>query len=46
MAEENIGFEIFTAAIVKNPVLCVVTPCNLEGTYRRFGGTYYINLQS
>jgi hypothetical protein len=26
--------------------LCVVTPCDLIGSYRRFKGTYHLHLQS
>jgi hypothetical protein len=41
-----VGFEVFTTVTLENTVLWDMTPCSLVEVYRRFGGTYFLYLQS
>jgi hypothetical protein len=36
---ENVGFEVFTAVVMKSIIFWDVTPCSLLSYNRRFGGT-------
>jgi hypothetical protein len=38
--------DVLTAVTIKNVVFWVVTSSDLIKVYRRFGGTYYLHLQS
>jgi hypothetical protein len=39
---ENVGFEVLTAVIMKNAIFCDVTPCNMGELDRRCRGTYFL----
>jgi hypothetical protein len=41
----HVGFEVFTAVVMKSIIFWDVTPCSLLRCNRRFGGTYRIHLQ-
>jgi hypothetical protein len=41
----RVGFEVFTAVIMKTIIFWDVTPCSLLRCNRRFGGTYRLHLQ-
>jgi hypothetical protein len=40
-----VGFEVFTAVVMKSTIFWDVTPCCLLSCNRRFGGTYRLHLQ-
>jgi hypothetical protein len=40
-----IGFEVFTAVVMKSIVFWDMTPCSPLSCNRRFGGTYRLHLQ-
>jgi hypothetical protein len=40
-----LGFEVFTAVVMKSIIFWDVTPCSLLRYNRRFGGTYRLHLQ-
>jgi hypothetical protein len=40
-----VGFEVFTAVVMKTIIFWDVTPCSLLRCKRRFGGTYRLHLQ-
>jgi hypothetical protein len=40
-----LGFEAFTAVVMKSIIFWDVTPCSLLSCNRRFGGTYRLHLQ-
>jgi hypothetical protein len=39
-----VGFEVFTAVVMKRIIFWDVTPCSLLSCNRRFGGTYRLHL--
>jgi hypothetical protein len=41
----TLGFEVFTAVVMKGIIFWDVTPCSLLSCNRRFGGTYRLHLQ-
>jgi hypothetical protein len=41
----DVGFEVFTAVVMKSIIFWVVTPCSLLRCNRRSGGTYRLHLQ-
>jgi hypothetical protein len=41
----NIGFEVFTAVVLKSIFFWDMTPCSLQSCTRRFRGTYRLHLQ-
>jgi hypothetical protein len=41
----DVGFEVFTAVVMKSIIFWDMTPCSLLGFNRRFGGTYRLQLQ-
>jgi hypothetical protein len=40
-----VGFEVFTAVVLKSIFFCDMTPCSALSGTRRFGGTYRLHLQ-
>jgi hypothetical protein len=42
---ERVGFEVFTAVVMKSIIFWDMTPCSLLSCTRRFGGTYRLHLQ-
>jgi hypothetical protein len=40
-----VGFEVFTAVVMKSIIFWDVTPCSLLSCNRRIGGTYRLHLQ-
>jgi hypothetical protein len=40
-----VGFEVFTAVVMKSIIFCDMTPCSPLSFNRRFGGTYRLHLQ-
>jgi hypothetical protein len=40
-----VGFEVFTAVVMKSIVFWDMTPCSPLSVNRRFGGTYRLHLQ-
>jgi hypothetical protein len=40
-----VGFEVFTAVVMKSIIFWDMTPCSLLSVNRRFGGTYRLHLQ-
>jgi hypothetical protein len=40
----NIGFEVFTAVVIKSNIFWDITPCGPLKVNRRFGGTYRLHL--
>jgi hypothetical protein len=40
-----VGFEVFTAVVMKSIVFWDMMPCSPLSFNRRFGGTYHLNLQ-
>jgi hypothetical protein len=40
-----VGFEVFTALVMKSTIFWDITPCNPLKVNRRFGGTYCLHLQ-
>jgi hypothetical protein len=42
---EDVGFEVFTAVVMKSIVFWDMTPCSPLSCTRRFGGTYRLHLQ-
>jgi hypothetical protein len=43
--ENNVGFEVFTAVVMKGIIFWDMTPCSLLSANRRLGGTYRLHLQ-
>jgi hypothetical protein len=41
----DVGFEVFTAAVMKSIIFWDMTPCSPLSFNRRFGGTYRLHLQ-
>jgi hypothetical protein len=41
----SIGFEVFTAVVMKNTIFRDITSCSPLNVNRRFGGTYRLHLQ-
>jgi hypothetical protein len=41
----SVGFEVFTAVVMKSIIFWDMTPCSLLSFNRRFGGTYRLHLQ-
>jgi hypothetical protein len=41
----NVGFEVFTAVVMKSIIFWDMTPCSPFSCTRRFGGTYRLHLQ-
>jgi hypothetical protein len=41
----SVGFEVFTAVVMKSIIFWDVTPCSLLSCNRHFGGTYLLHLQ-
>jgi hypothetical protein len=39
-----VGFEVFTAVVMKSIIFCDMTPCNPSKFIRRFGGIYRLIL--
>jgi hypothetical protein len=39
-SQSYVGFEVFTAVVMKNIIFWDVTPCSPLSFNRRFGGTY------
>jgi hypothetical protein len=39
-----VGFEVFTAVVMKSTIFRDMTPCSLLSCNRRFGGTYCLHL--
>jgi hypothetical protein len=42
---EFVGFEVFTAVVMKSIIFCDMTPCSPLSSNRRFGGTWRLHLQ-
>jgi hypothetical protein len=40
-----VGFEVFTAVVMKSIIFWDMTPCSPLSVNRRFGGTYRLHLQ-
>jgi hypothetical protein len=40
-----VGFEVFTAVVMKSIILWDMRPCSPLSSNRRFGGTYRLHLQ-
>jgi hypothetical protein len=40
-----VGFEVFTAMVMKSIIFWDMTPCNPLSCTRRFGGMYHLHLQ-
>jgi hypothetical protein len=40
-----VGFEVFTAVVMKGIIFWDMTPCSPLSCTRRFGGTYRLHLQ-
>jgi hypothetical protein len=40
-----VGFEVFTAVVMKSIIFWDMTPCSLLSCNRRFEGTYRLHLQ-
>jgi hypothetical protein len=40
-----VGFEVFTAVVMKSIIFWDMTPCSLLSSNLRFGGTYRLHLQ-
>jgi hypothetical protein len=40
-----VGFEVFTAVVMKSIIFWDMTPCSLLSCNGRFGGTYRLHLQ-
>jgi hypothetical protein len=43
--EIKVGFEVFTAVVMKGIIFWDMTPCSPLSVNRRFGGTYRLHLQ-
>jgi hypothetical protein len=43
--EIPVGFEVFTAVVMKSIIFWDITPCSLLSFNRSFGGTYHLHLQ-
>jgi hypothetical protein len=41
----SVGFEVFTAVVLKSIFFWDMTPCSALSATRRFGGTYRLHLQ-
>jgi hypothetical protein len=41
----HVGFEVFTAVVMKSVIFWEMTPCSALSFNRRFGGTYRLHLQ-
>jgi hypothetical protein len=41
----SVGFEVFTAVVMKSIIFWDMTPCSPMSFNRRFGGTYRLHLQ-
>jgi hypothetical protein len=41
-----VGFEVFTAVVIKSTVFWDITPCSPLKVNRRFGGTYSLYLEA
>jgi hypothetical protein len=41
----RVGFEVFTAVVMKSVIFWDMTPCSPLSCTRRFGGTYCLHLQ-
>jgi hypothetical protein len=41
----SVGFEVFTAVVMKSIIFWDMTPCSPLSFNRRFGGTYILHLQ-
>jgi hypothetical protein len=39
-----VGFEVFTAVVMKSVIFCDMKPCSPLSVNRRFGGTYRLHL--
>jgi hypothetical protein len=39
-----VGFEVFTAVVMKSIIFWDMTPCSPVSFHRRFGGTYRLHL--
>jgi hypothetical protein len=42
---QRVGFEVFTAVVMKSIIFWDMTPCSLLSFNRLFGGTYHLHLQ-
>jgi hypothetical protein len=42
---KSVGFEVFTAVVMKSIIFWDMTPCSPLIFNRRFGGTYRLHLQ-
>jgi hypothetical protein len=43
--ELYVGFEVFTAVVMKNIIFWDMMPCSPSNFNRRFGGTYCLHIQ-
>jgi hypothetical protein len=44
VGKKYVGFEVFTAVVMKSTIFWVITPCSPLSVNRRFGGTYFLLL--